>query len=42
MYILASDFFEKDDKYLFKVKTCVVCGDFLAFKYVFVFFRQKF
>ena len=24
LYILASDFFEKDDKYIFKAKICVV------------------
>ena len=31
---LASDFFEKDDKYLFKDRNCVVC--FLDFEYVFI------
>ena len=42
MYILASDFFEKDDKYVLKLEIRVVCREFLAFKYVFiVFLRNK-
>ena len=36
---LASDFFEKDDKYYLKLEIYVVCGEFLAFKYV--FFEKK-
>ena len=36
MYILSSDFFEKDDKYVSKGR------EFLAFKYVFIFFLQTY
>ena len=42
MYILASDFFENDDKYYLKLEIRVVCWDFLAFKYTFnVFFEAN-
>ena len=41
MYILASDFFEKDYKYVFKLEIRVRCSEFLAFKYVFLFFRNR-
>ena len=42
MYILASVFFEKDDKYVSKAKILVACREFLAFKYVvIVFFETK-
>ena len=38
MYFLASDFFEKDDKYVLKARNSfVVCREFLAFN-VFIFF----
>ena len=41
MYILASDFFEKDDKYTFKARSSCV-WKFLAVKYVFIgFFRNR-
>ena len=32
MYILASDFFEKDDKSYLKLEIIVVCKEFLDFK----------
>ena len=35
IYILASIFFEKDDKYVFKARnSCCVYREFLVFKYV--------
>ena len=34
MYILASDFFEKDDKYVLKLEFRVVCREFLNQKYL--------
>ena len=37
-YILASDFLEKDDKYIFKARNVVVCKEILAFKYIFIVF----
>ena len=37
MYILASDLFEKDDKYVFKTRNLYVCREFVAFKYVLIF-----
>ena len=37
---LASDFFEKDDKYKFKARNSYVCREFLAFKYVFIIFFE--
>ena len=40
MYIIASDFFEKDDKYYLKLEIHVVCREFLAFKYVFIVFFE--
>ena len=40
MYNLASDFFEKDDKYVFKAEIRVVCREFLAFRYVFILFFE--
>ena len=33
MYILASDFFEKDDNTYSNLEIRVVCREFLAFKY---------
>ena len=40
MYILASFFFKKDDKYIFKARNA--CSEFLDFKYVvIVFFETK-
>ena len=41
MYILASDFSEKDDKYILKLKICVVYREFLVIKYVFIVFFRK-
>ena len=42
MYILASVFFEKDDKYVLLQEIRVPCREFLAFKYVLiVFFKQN-
>ena len=41
MYILASVFFQKDDKYVFKAKIRVACREFLAFKYVVIFFSKQ-
>ena len=32
MYILASDFFKKDNKYILKAEICVVGREFLAFR----------
>ena len=40
MYNLASAVFKNDDKYLFKARNCVVCREFLAFKYVFMVFSK--
>ena len=41
MHILASDFFEKDDKYVFKeLEVRVVFREFLGFKYVFIVFIE--
>ena len=37
MYILASHFFEIDDKYIFEARNSCCEWGFLAFKYVFVF-----
>ena len=34
MYILASEFFKKDDKYYLKLEIRVACREFIAFKYV--------
>ena len=33
-------FFEKDDRYIFKAKICVVCREFLAFKYIFIVYFE--
>ena len=42
MYILASFFFEKDNKYYLKLEILVACREFVAFKYVvIVFFETK-
>ena len=41
MYVLASEFFQKDNKYYLKLEICVVCREFLAFKYVFIFFSRN-
>ena len=38
MYILASDVFEKDDKYVFKARNPCYVEGLLAFKYVFFLF----
>ena len=39
MYTLASYFFNKD---VFKARNCVVCREFLGFRYIFIiFFRNK-
>ena len=35
MYIFASDFFEKDNQYVFQAIKHSYCVEFLAFKYVF-------
>ena len=40
MYILASEFFEKDEKYILKLEIGIVCREFLAYKFFF-FFREK-
>ena len=40
MYILASEFFEKDDKYYLKLEIRVVCREFLAFKHVVIVFSE--
>ena len=41
MYILASDFFEKDAKTHLKLEISVVCREFLAFKYVLIYLTFK-
>ena len=41
IYILASDFFEKDNNYFFKARICVECRKVLDFKYVFIFFSKQ-
>ena len=38
MYFIAFYFFEKDDKYVFKLEIRVVCKEYLAFKYVLIVF----
>ena len=42
MFILASDFFEKDDKYVFKTRNSC-CDEYriLAFEYVFIDIFEK-
>ena len=41
MYILASEFFEKDDKDIIKTRNSCCMYDTLTFKYVFIVFRNK-
>ena len=41
MYILASVFFEKDDKYDLKLEIRVACREFLAFRYVVIVFSKQ-
>ena len=41
MYILPYDLFEKGDKYYLKLEIRIVCREFSAFKYVFIFFFQN-
>ena len=41
MYVLASEFFRKDNKYHLKLEICVVCRKFLAFKYIFIVFTKQ-
>ena len=42
MYILASDFFEKEKNTYLKLEIRVVCKEFLAIKYVFSFFFETY
>ena len=41
MYILASDFFEIDDKDIFKAKNSCCVQEIFTFKYVFIFFFRN-
>ena len=38
VHILASDFFEKDDRYIFKARNLCCVGNFFDFGYVFIVF----
>ena len=40
MYILSSEFSKKTINTYLKVESCVVCKEFLAFKYIFFLFKE--
>ena len=41
MYILASDFFERDINSYLKLEIRVLCEEFLAFIFLFIFFSKQ-